>query len=110
MPLPDGRRSEGDVQRASARRFYIGFGVIIAILMFITYTGVPSNFFHDWFVNTKSWTKYLSIVTYLLAFFWVYRADQLTVGEKSGAVFGIVAGLFLIASIVLSSGFVFDLK
>lgn len=95
--------------KKAARRFYIGFGVIIAILMFITYTGIPSNFFHDWFVLAP-WWKYFSVVTYLLAFVWVYRADRLTVGEKSGAVFGIVAGLFLILSIFLSSGFNFDLK
>ena len=103
-------RTEADVQRASARRFYIGFAIIIATLMLITYVNIGNNFFHAWFVNAKSWTKYLSIVTYFLAFFWVYKADSLTVGEKSGGIFGIIAGLFLILSIALSSGFVFDLK
>lgn len=98
-----------EAEMKAARRFYIGFGVIIAILMFITYAGIPSNFLHDWFVAAPNY-KYASIVTYLLAFFWVYRADRLTVGEKSGAVFGIVAGLFLVLSICLSAGFNFDLK
>lgn len=102
--------SMGAADQKSARRFYIGFAVIIAALMLVTYVNIGDNFFHAWFVNAKSWTKYLSVVTYLLAFYWVYKADRLTIGEKSGAIFGIVAGALVIFSIALSAGFVFDLK
>jgi len=107
--MSEKRRTMADADKASARRFYIGFGIIIAALMFITYTGIPSNFFHDWFVSAGN-VKYLSIVSYLAAFIFVFKADQLAFNEKSGGTFGFIAALLVVLSICLSAGFVFDLK
>lgn len=105
MPLPDGRRSDGDADRASNKRFAIGFTIFIAIVTLLCYTPIFHNFFYAWHANAKSWTKHFAFVPFAAALYAVYKAKNAS--DKS---YYLLVLLLIGLGIGISSGLVFDLK
>lgn len=106
MPLPSGKRSMADADKAANKRFVIGGTIVLIAVMAIVY--VIPNDVHSFFLVTKSWTKWLSLVGFLICGVMLYKAHSVTIGEKYGHMYWIALGIILVLSIATACGFDFS--
>lgn len=100
-------RSANDADRAANKRFVIGAAILIGIIALLIYTPIFHTDLHAFFAVTKSWTKWLGIIVFAIAFYLVYVAHNVN-GGKGAAGYWIAILLLIALAIATACGFDFS--
>jgi len=100
----------GDADRASAKRFYIGSAIVIAIVMSMIYFNLPSTFLHNvYYVRSGTVAHIVSLILFIACYFFIIKGSGIAFGEKSGGSYGLIIAVLLGLAIATSAGFNFAL-
>lgn len=100
----------GAAEQKSAKRFYIGAAIIIAVIMSMIYLNFPSTFLHTvYYVRSGTVAHIVSVILFIACYGFIVKGSGIMFDEKSGGNYGLIAGGLLALAIAMSAGFNFSL-
>lgn len=88
--------------KKNERRFFIGFTIVQIIIIILTVTSVGHTYFHDWWLASSGFFKFLGILFHVVSIAWLWLANKIFVGTVS-----FHPGVFWLAFLLLGMGFSF---